>query len=271
VNFIKRFFTPVAVGTFLIFLGLYWGCEDVSSNNKALINVLLIDAPGDFDEVWVEILGVELLTAGSRGMENGDWVSLPYTSLEKVVRLTDLVGGQRLLLGRKEVPAGEVSQVKLVLGDTHYFIKNGQQFPLQLVGNPEDLLTVDLEANAAVGIALDIYIDFNVAASIHPLGNGQFQLTPAIRVFTLEGTTEVRGIVRPPASKPYVYAIHEADTFATLTSVSGEFRLRGLPATPYRILIRPRPSYKDSVLQVVTKRDSVVNLGNITLKSVTTD
>lgn len=261
----------ITTGLFLLFLAIFTACDNTGSDNKALINVLLIDAPGDFDEVWVEVLGVELLPAGSRGLENGDWVFLPYTPADKIVRLTDLVGSQRLLLGRKEIPAGIVSKVKLLLGDTHYFIKGGQRFPLQLANNAESFLTVELQANAAAGFALDIYIDFDVASSVKAGASGSFLLEPALRAFTIERTAEVRGIVQPSAARPYVYAIHEADTFATLTSGTGEFRLRGLPPTPYRILIKPRASHLDSALNVVTKADSVINLGNISLKSVPTE
>jgi len=266
VNFLKQSSVIIAAGILLLSFGFLFGCEDSSSDNKALINVLLIDAPGDFDEVWVEVLGVELLPAGSRGLENGDWVFLPYTPVDKIVRLTDLVGSQRLLLGRKEVPAGIVSQVRLLLGDTHFFIKNGQQLPLQLSNNTASLLTMDLQANAAAGFALDIYIDFDVASSIKPGVSEAFILEPALRAFTMDRTAEIRGIVRPSPASPYIYAIHEADTFATLTSSTGEFRLRGLPPTPYRILIRPRASHLDSVINVVTKADSVINLGTISLR-----
>lgn len=266
VNFPKQSSITFASGSFFLFFGLLLACEDATSDSKALINVLLIDAPGDFDEVWVEVLGVELLPAGSRGLENGDWVSLPYTPADKLVRVTDLVGSQRLLLGRKEVPAGIVSQVRLLLGDTHYFVRNGQQFPLQLASNIEPFLTMDIEANAAGGFALDIYIDFDVAASIQSQASGVFVLEPVLRAFTLDRTAEIRGIVRPSSARPYVYAMHEADTFTTLTSSTGEFRLRGLPPTPYRILIRPRSSHVDSVLNVVTKADSVINVGNISLE-----
>lgn len=271
VNFPKQLSVKIISGIILLFFGLVMACEDTSSDNKALINVLLIDAPGDFDEVWVEILGVELLPAGSRGMENGDWVYLPYTPADKTVRLTDLVGSQRLLLGRQEIPAGIVSRVRLLLGDTHYFIKNGQQFPLQLANNSEGFLTVDLQANAAAGFALDIYIDFDVASSIQPGVSGSFVLEPALRAFTLEHTAEIRGIVQPSAARPYVYAMNEADTFATLTSSTGEFRFRGLPPTSYRILIHPRLSHLDSSLHVVSKADTVINLGNISLKPVPTE
>lgn len=271
VNFPKLLFVKISAGLFLLFSGLLLGCEGSGSDNKALINVLLIDAPGDFEEVWVEILGVELLPAGSRGLENGEWVFLPYTPADKIVRLTDLVGSQRLLLGRKEVPAGIVSQVKLLVGDTHFFIKDGEQFPLQLANNIEDFLTIDLQSNAAANFALDIYIDFDVASSVKPGASGTFVLQPVLRAFTLDRTAEVRGIVQQSDARPYVYAINEADTFATITSGTGEFRLRGLPPNPYRILIRPRATHLDSALNLTTFADSVINLGNISLKPVATE
>lgn len=270
-NFPKLVSRKIFIGLFLLFSGLFLGCEGSGSDNKALINVLLIDAPGDFDEVWVEILGVELLPAGSRGLENGEWVFLPYTPVDKIVRLTDLVGSQRLLLGRKEVPAGVVSQVRLLLGDTHYFIKDGDRLPLALANNIENFLTVELQANAAANFALDIYIDFDVASSVKPGASGTFVLEPVLRAFTLDRTSEVRGNVGPREARPYVYAISQADTFATITSGTGEFRLRGLPPSPYRILIRPRSTHLDSALNLTTFPDSVINLGSISLKPVATE
>ncbi|WP_158855888.1 DUF4382 domain-containing protein [Lunatibacter salilacus] len=266
-NIPKQLSVKITTGLFLFF-GILAGCENSSSDNKALINVLLIDAPGDFDEVWVEVLGVEVLPAGSRGLENGEWVFLPYTPADKTVRLTDLVGSQRLLLGRKEVPAGIVTQVRLLLGDTHYFIKNGERFPLQLANNIENFLTMNLQSNAAANFALDIYIDFDLASSVKPGASDTFVLEPVLRAFTLDRTSEVRGIVQPSAARPYVYAIHEADTFSTITSGTGEFRLRGLPPNLYRLLIRPRVSHLDSALNLTTFADSVINLGNISLKPV---
>ncbi len=211
------------------------------------------------------------MPAGSRGLENGEWVFLPYTPADKIVRLTDLVGSQRLLLGRKEVPAGVVSQVRLILGDTHYFIKDGDRLPLQLANNFEDFLTMELQSNAAANFALDIYIDFDVASSVKPGASGTFVLEPVLRAFTLDRTSEVRGIVEPSETQPFVYAIHEADTFATISSGTGEFRLRGLPPNPYRILIRPRATHLDSALNLTTFADSVINLGNISLKRVATE
>lgn len=254
---------------FLFFLSicltLFSGCNETGADDKALVNVLLIDAPGDFDEVWIEVLGVDILPVGSRGLENAEWVHIPYTPANKMVLLSDLVGSQRLLLGRKEIRAGQVSHVRLVLGDEHYLVSGDQQIPLELGSDARDLLTVEVVLNASAGFAFDIYLDFNIATSVKPDNSGGFRLEPQLRAFTIQQTAEIRGIVQPSQARPFVHAIHGEDTLSTLTAGNGEFRLRGLRPNSYRIHIEPRVTHLDSVFTLTVQADSVYNLGNIPL------
>lgn len=240
-------------------------CDD-KSDNKALVNILLIDAPGDFDQVWLEIMGVEILPQGSRGAENANWVFFPYTPANKMVNVSEQVGEQRLLLGRKEIQAGTVSKMKLLLGNEHYLIKNGNRIPLSLVPGLDAFLEMDVDFHIPQGFAFDIYIDFNLASSVVNDGQGGFHLKPTLRAFTVAQTATIRGTVLPNIAKPHIFAISEKDTFGTLTGPNGLFMLRGLPPGPYQVRIAASPTYLDTAFMVNTLPDTVTQLPGINLR-----
>ncbi len=237
----------------------------MAADEKALINVLLIDAPGDFDEVWLEILGVEILPAGTRGLDNAEWSYIPYTPSNKMVKVSDLVGSQRLLLGRQEIRAGQVSRIRLLLGDTHYLIKDGQQIMLQPAPNADERLTVEMDLQASAGFAWDIYLDINLAKSIQQNTSGGFTLAPSLRAFSMENRSELRGTIQPAEATPHIFAFTETDTIATLSAKNGEFRLRGLTSGTYRIHIQPQATHLDTLFSILVAPDSVYTLGNFRL------
>ncbi len=244
---------------------LFSGCDNDTIGNKSLINVLLIDAPGDFDEVWIEILGVEVLPSGSRGLDNANWINIPYLSASNTVRVSDLVADEMLLLGRREIQSGTISKVKLLLGETFYLISDEEQVPLFPVGNLENYLELDVDIRIEPGISYDLYLDFNLAESVMENAAGGYQLKPSLRSFVRQGTAEISGTIAPNAIKPHVYAISVADTFATLTNNSGTFRLRGLPPVDFRVWIDAPQGLMDTTFTVSTQPDTLVQLPNIIL------
>jgi hypothetical protein len=240
-------------------------CGD-APDNRALVNFLLIDAPGDFDQVWIEIRGVEILPQGTRGAENANWIFFPYTPANKMVNVSEQVGENRLLLGRKEIHAGAISKIRLLIGDEYYLLKNGARIPLNPVAGIEDYLEMDVAFNVPVGLAFDIYIDFNLASSIINDGQGGFNLKPALRAFTVAQTATIRGTVLPNVARPHIFAISEKDTFGTLTGPNGLFLLRGLPPGPYQLRFAARPPYLDTAFMVNTLPDTVSQLPNFNLR-----
>lgn len=254
--------------TLLFFLLFTSSCEDLEGQQKALVNVLLIDEPGTFEQVWVEVLGVEVLPTGSRGQENADWVFIPYVPSNKTILLTDLIADQRLLLGRKEIQSGQIIGVRLVLGENNYLISQGERVNLQPSADFENRLTLtNLNFNIPGGFSIDVYLDFSVARSLRVSGTGGWELAPSIRAFELSEVTEIRGTIRPATSFPMIYAVSERDTISTLAHPNrGEFRLRGLPPATYTVLIQPNIDYLDTAFQVTTTLDSLVQLGNIPIR-----
>ncbi|MFO7824249.1 MAG: DUF4382 domain-containing protein [Cyclobacterium sp.] len=250
-----------------MFSGLCMSCDDAASENRSLVNILLVDAPGDFDQVWIEVLGVEILPAGSRGnAENASWVNIPYQAASNMVRISDLVNEERLLIGRTEIQSGTVSKIRLLLGSQLYLIQDENRIDLSTDSDFEEKLEVEINVNALPGNSYDIYLDFDLARSVVNTGNGNFLLDPRIRVFESAVSAVIRGSILPRNERPHVYVSSNTDTLTTLTGENGGYYLQGLPPNDYRITIDAPSNYLDTTFNVSVKEDTLLAIPAITLR-----
>src|ERR1043165_3389280 len=85
-----------------------------SENGKnAFLQVRLTDAPGDYQEVNVDIQDVQV---NADENSNSGWKSLNIVK-KGVYNLLQFTNGLDTLLGTIELPAGKISQIRLVLGN----------------------------------------------------------------------------------------------------------------------------------------------------------
>lgn len=242
-------------------------CEDTSLENRSLVNVLLVDAPGDFDQVWIEVLGVELLPAGVRGSaENANWINLPYQAPSNTVRISDLVDDQRLLIGRTEIQSGTISGIRLQLGQEMYLIQGENRTDLIADPDLDALLELDLDIHLEPGLSYDLYLDFDLAQSVRQGQGDTFHLVPKLRAFVTEQTAAIQGTVLPRGILPHIFVINSTDTLSTLTGSTGGFYFKGLPPTEYRLFVDAPTGYADTTLLVGTQPDTLVTLPTINLR-----
>lgn len=230
-------------------------------DGHAKVNVYLIDAPASYDEVWVEVLGVEILPKG-KNEENGNaWINLAHESEDQKINLLALTGGNSAHLGEVEVPAGEISQIRLLLGDDNYIVQNGQRINLTTPSAQQSGLKLKIDKPLSAGISYDLIIDFDASKSIVRAGNsGQYILKPVLRVVAEESAT-IEGTILPLEARPVeVSAIIEEDTVGTFTDESGKFVLRGLKTGSYKLVIVPNESYEG-----ITLEDIETETGKVTL------
>lgn len=238
---------------------------DVGERSKSLVNIYLIDSPGEFDQLWIELLGVEIQ------VENQNQpVFLPYSSNEKNVNLSALVGGSKILVGRGEFPLGILSGISLRLGTDNYVMKDGEKLPL-FSATPEGsspIIDVDFELNG--GIAHDFYVDFDVYGSVisSTTGDGRYYLDPKIRVFEKSATGEIAGNISPSNLNAVIYAIRDLDTLSTgvATSANNKFLFQGLKGS-YTLIVDPKdPIFRaDTIYSVMVEKGKITQLGNIIL------
>jgi hypothetical protein len=235
-------------------------CE--SDEKNARVEVWLTDAPGDYQEVNVEIEGVEIHASEN---DNGNgWKSLDVD--DRIVNLLDLTNGKDTLLGSIEIPAGKISQIRLKLGDNNSVKVGDKVYSLTIPSGSQSGLKLQVHETFVEGVTYKILLDFDVARSIVLTGSSQYKLKPVIRTITEAQTGAIKGIVDPKESTPAIYAINGTDTLGTTYSDStGHFLLRGIPAGTYEVHFVPNSDY-----QFVEKTGVNVQVGAVTnLETIT--
>jgi hypothetical protein len=236
------------------FSGFLFSCN--SDDKNARLQVWLTDAPGDYQEVNIDIQGVEVHSSENAG-ENG-WISLDVEG--GVYNLLELTNGLDTLLGEVEIPGGRISQVRLKLGNNNTIKVNDQVYDLETPSGQQSGLKLQVHEILTEGITYKILLDFDVARSIVLAGNGTYKLKPVIRAITEAQDGAIKGVISPKEATPAIYAISNLDTLGTTYSDStGHFLLRGLPAGSYKVVFIPNSSF-----DVVEKTSVTVQLGNVT-------
>src|SRR5882724_8251940 len=96
---------------FLCAIALLSSCSN-NDTRTATLQVRFTDGPGDFEEVNIDVVDVQV-NADSSSTGSG-WKSL---SVKKgVYNLMKLTNGLDTLLGDIQLPEGKISQIRLVLG-----------------------------------------------------------------------------------------------------------------------------------------------------------
>jgi hypothetical protein len=253
----KRMFFAVCA---IIMTASMIGCESESKN--ARIQIWLTDAPGDYDEVNVEILGVEVHADG--GDQNSGWQGLAIE--DGVYDLLELTNGLDTLLGTIELPAGRISQVRLKLGNDNSIKVGDDVHDLVTPSGQQSGLKIQVHKVLQEGLTYKILLDFDVARSIVLQGNGTYSLKPVIRAITEAQDGAIKGSVSPAESTPAIYAILGTDTIATTFSdESGKFLIRGLAAGSYTVGFAPNSNYEP-----FAKENVSVSIGSVTDMGVVT-
>ena len=233
----------------LLVAWLGYSCESVDSGPQALVNLILVDSPAKWDSVLVEIEGVEvemLIEGRETGSQN---FYFEYKTGDKQIRISDLVGGRGLIIGREELPVGKIIGLSVRMGTSHALYQGEKGYSMSLV-DPTNLFVplpanVDLESGIAYDIILDMDLDKSILQkSTSPL---QFQLEPS---FTLvEGTFagEVQGTAAPVSLKPAIYLIQGTDSISTHLTTSGAYLFRVAPGS-YSVYFDPKDSNYDAAI-----------------------
>jgi hypothetical protein len=236
-----------------LLLSVFWlACSNDDQTTR--LNVRLTDAPGDYEEVNIDIQSVEINSDG----ENSGWTTLDVES--GVYNILELTNGLDTLLATAELPVGRISQIRLILGNNNSVKIGGQTFPLSTPSAQQSGLKLNLNAMLTEGVTYTITLDFDAARSIVARGNGTYSLKPVIRALETATSGAIKGTVLPLEAAPAVFAIVGTDTVATAyTDEAGKFILRSLPAGSYTVSFDPKDGF------VPQQKDAVsVTLGNVT-------
>jgi hypothetical protein len=238
----------------LLILVLAVSCDSENSNDpkgKTQVNIYLVDQPADYDELWVEVLAVKLLLKGQNEENDAAWITINQQGESQKINLLTLVGNNEAFLGGAEIPSGEISQIRLVLGSDNYIIQKGKKIELKTPSAQQSGLKLKLSQKLQADVDYNLVLDFDAGKSIVKTGNpSQYILKPVIRVIA-EGAAGIQGIILPLNADPIVLGIVGKDTVSTFTDENGYFKLRGLKAGNYMVVINPKLPYEQLVISPV--------------------
>lgn len=247
----------------LVLSGLVLGIAscDKTSENNATLKVRLTDAPADYQQVLIDIQGLEINVSSAE--TEGSWTSLPIRA--GVYNLLDFRNGLDTLLANVELPVGRISQMRLKLGTNNQLKMNDQFYALATPSAQQSGLKFNVQVELTEGVVYILWIDFDAARSIVQKGNQEFSLKPVIRTFTQATSGSIRGLVSPLDATPLVQAIANGDTLSTIAGADGKFLIRGIPQGTYKVVFTPKAPYFAKTTEAVT-----VTTGNLTDLGTTT-
>ena len=201
-------------------------CEKKSE--KATVQLMLTDAPALYNAVNIDIQEVSLHS------ETEGWISVPLVN-PGVYNLLKFRNGLDTILGTVEIPAGNLSQLRLVLGENNTIIVDGISHALVIPSGSTSGLKFNVHADISAGYTYRFWIDFDAARSINVTGNGQYKLKPVIRMYEASTSGAVKGSVFPAVAFPLVKVYNSTDTLMAIPAADGNFLVKGVPAGTYKV------------------------------------
>jgi len=246
---------------------LFLSCNknNSSSSGSGHLQVMLTDGPASYDAVYIDIQKVEVNVSSDSGTNSG-WQTVPILR-PGVYNLLKFKNGIDTLLAAADLPAGKLSQMRLVLGNNNSVVIDGQSYPLKTPSAQQSGLKLNIHSTLTADIVYRLWIDFDANRSIVTTGNGGFLLKPVIRTYTEAIGGSIKGIVLPSAAKPQVWATLGTDTLMALPdSVTGYYFFGGVNTGSYNLLFHARDStYKDTTFVVAVSTGAVTNAGTVIL------
>ncbi|MBL7717602.1 MAG: DUF4382 domain-containing protein [Flavipsychrobacter sp.] len=207
--------------------------EDVNTTGgTAKVAMRLTDGPGDYDHVYVDIQQVVITMEGSSAVTVAPIRPGVYDLLE-------FSNGIDTLLMETTVPAGKVSQIRLVLGSNNSVVINGASYDLGTPSAQESGLKLNLKETLVANGSYTFWLDFDAGKSIVQTGNGAYKLKPVIRAYSELTNGRVKGYIMPLQAMATVYAIVGNDTLSAIPDANGFFMFGGLAEGMYTLWVEP--------------------------------
>jgi hypothetical protein len=216
----------------------------------SVVSVVLTDAPGNYDAVYVDIQAVEVTGAG--GVVN-------LNASPGIYNLLDFTNGNDTLIAVGSITSGMVEQIRLILGSNNSVVIDGVSYPLATPSAMQSGLKLQIHKSFAPGVAYLLLLDFDAHQSIVEQGNGQYSLKPVIRVVDTAISGSITGTIIPDTVNCSITAEANSIAYSTYSMSTGAFLLPGLPQGTYTVTVNPNPPF----LPVTINNVNVVN-GNVT-------
>lgn len=246
---------------------IFYSCQkDISGNTSDVnkphgVTIYLTDHQTPvFDSVFVDLQGLEVKLEDDT-LPNSGWVNLNINP--GVYNILRFRNGLDTLFAIGTLPNARVKKVKLILGTQNSVMKNGQVFPLRIKDEDREVIANLDASNFEITTSGQVlfWIDFDAGNSIQVDNSGSgnnngYRLKSHIKIFTRSHSGEIEGKVLPLAADPIVKAVIESDTATAIPDDDdGEFKIVGLTAGTYKLIIDGQNGYNDTTINNVIVRN----------------
>ncbi len=242
-------------------------CGDDGNAEQPRLEVRLTDSPADYEKVIVDVIGLEVRVGDDDFLQLDETYAGSYDLLE-------LTNGIDTLLANTTLPAGELTEVRLILGEENYVQIDSQLIAITTPSAQQSGLKIKLkDATLAPDKSYLLLLDFDAGRSVVEAGNsGNYNLKPVIRATLREiadtETGRIGGLLTP-AETQWVFAYpNGGDTLGTYANEAGAFLLLDVPAGIYTVEVVPTDTaaYLQKVIRDVVVADGeLTNLGTVDL------
>ncbi|MGJ8661071.1 MAG: DUF4382 domain-containing protein [Bacteroidota bacterium] len=161
--------------SFSLIAATLYSCSKKNDEGVAKLNVRMIDAPGDYQQVNVEVLEVQVHTDA-----NG-WETLPTNAgVYDLLTLQNDVSASLVTQGT--LPAGNMSQFRMILGSNNTVMVDSVIYDLDTPSAQQSGLKLIVNSNFAPNTTYEIIVDFDAEQSVVEKGNGGYSLKPVLRL-----------------------------------------------------------------------------------------
>jgi hypothetical protein len=220
-------------------------------HTRTSLTVMLTDAPANYNQVNVDVQGIELTGDG------GEKVLL--SANKGVYNLLEYANGAKTMIATGAIESGTIEQIRLILGSDNSVMIDSVVYPLNTPSAQQSGLKLQLHKTFEPGVDYSLTLDFDALQSVIKKGNGEYQLKPVVRVIDNPISGSIKGNITPDSIIATITAIRDSIPFSTVTDQNGSFLLPGLPAGTYNVTITP-----PLPLQPVTLSNKVVAVGSST-------
>lgn len=212
-----------------------------------------------FDSVFIHITGLQVKLEDDT-LPNDGWVNL--TINPGVYNILRFRNGIDTLFSSGTLPNARVKKVKLLLGTQNTVMKDGRTFALRVKDEDREVIANLDASNFEISNGQVLFwIDFDAGNSIQVDNSGSgnnngYRLKSHIKIFTRSRSGSIEGRVLPRAADPIVKAIAGSDTATAIPfDDNGEFKIVGLNAGTYTLLIDGQNGYNDTTITNVIVRN----------------
>ncbi|MBS1604545.1 MAG: DUF4382 domain-containing protein [Bacteroidetes bacterium] len=259
---ISLFLVSLTAGLFL-----FISCNKSSnSSGTGHLEVRLTDDPSPYDAVYIDVQKVEVNVSSDTGTSSG-WQTLPLLR-PGVYNLLDFRNGIDTVLASTDLPAGKISQMRLVLGSNNSVVINGKSYAMKTPSAQQSGLKFNIHATLTSGIVYRLWIDFDANRSIVTTGSGNYILKPVIRTYAEAIGGSIKGYALPGVAKPQVWAVQGTDSLLALPdSATGYYFFGGVNAGSWNLTFHAQDTtYKDTAYSVTVATGVVTDAGKVNLE-----